>query len=442
MNVRPELGPQPKIAVPKVTERVLANGLRVAAVRRAGVPLVEVRLRLPFAGTTRAHLAATSVLTETMFAGTPERDAEGIAAAVQALGGSLGAGADADRLAVSGSALAENLGPLLNLLAEVLGSAAYPADEVDGERERLVEEIAIALTTPSTLAGEALAHRAFGRHPYAWGLPTPDEVRAVTPAALRRLHASRIGPAAALLVIVGDVAPGKALDAAEAALGDWSAQGRKTVSMSVPPAFAPGGIALLDRPDSVQTCLRMIGLGPARSDPDHAALVAANTVFAGYFSSRLVANIREDKGYTYSPHAGLDHAALATTLTISADVATEVTAPALVETSYELAKVAALPVTQAELEAARRYLVGTLALSTSSQAGLATTLARLIDAGPGSAYLRDYPAALAKVTVDSAYEAARRWLAPSAMATVLVGDATVIGPSVAALGTVTPMTLA
>lgn len=442
MVSRPVLGPAAAITVPRVSERTLASGLRVAAVRRPGVPLVEVRLRVPFAGKDRAHLARTSLLTELLFAGTAERDAEGLAAAVQALGGSLSAGADADRFVVAGSALAENLRPLLDLLAEVLGSATYPADEVDGERERQVEEIAIARTTPATIAAEALAQRAYGRHPYAWGLPTPEEIRAVTPAALRRLHARRLGPASALLVLVGDLAPGQAQDAAEAALGDWSDQGRQQVDLPAPQPFSPGGISLVDRPGSVQTSLRLVGAGPRRSDPDHAALVVANTVLAGYFSSRLVANIREDKGYTYSPHAGLDHGELATILTVSADVATEVTAPALVETAYELAKVAAMPVSAEELDAARRYLVGTLALSTASQAGLASTLARFLDAGLGAAYLRDYPAALAKVTVDSAYAAARRWLAPSALATVLVGDAATIEEPVAALGTVTPMSLA
>jgi zinc protease len=417
VSARPELGPQPAIAVPRVAERTLANGLRVAAVRRSGVPMVEIRLRIPFAGTTRAHLARTTVLTETMLSGTAEHDAESLAAAIQALGGSIGVGADADRLVLSGSALAENLAPLLGLLGEIIDSAGYPADEVDGERERLVEEIAIARTTPSTLAAEAMAVRAFGKHPYAWHLPTPAEVRAVSSGRLRTLHGERVGPAGALLVVVGDVAPAKALDAVEKALGGWAAGGRTSVEMPVPQAFSPGGISLLDRPGSVQTSLRIVAPGPRRDDPDFAAFSLANTVFAGYFSSRLVANIREDKGYTYSPHSGLDHAERATLLVVGADVAT------------------------GELDAARRYLVGTLALATSSQAGLATTLARLIDNGLGAAYLREQPAALAKVTTETAYEAARRWLAPSAAATVLVGDASVIGGPVAALGEITPLAL-
>jgi predicted Zn-dependent peptidase len=438
---RPSLGPAPKIAVPRAAERTLPNGLRVAAVRDTSVPLVEVRLRLPFAGTGRRHLAQTHLLTETAFSGTDEHDARGLAEAIQALGGALGAGADTDRMGFAGSALAENLGALLGLLAEVVTGATYPANEVAGERDRLVEELSIARTIPSTLAAEALSRRVFGSHPYGFGPPTAAEVRAVTPAALRTLHRSRVSPEGALLVVVGDVPAAKALDAAERALGDWSGEGRRRVALPSPPAFTPGGLALVDRPGSVQSSIRFAGPGPRRDDPAYAALVAANTVYSGYFSSRLIANIREDKGFTYGSHSGLDHAELATLLTVETDVATEVTARSLVEVAYEQSRMVTAPVTQDELDAARRYLIGTLALSTSSQAGLASTLARLLDVGLAASYLREHPAALGRVTVDAAFEAAARWLAPSAMACDVVGDAAVVGDALRTLGPVTPMTI-
>ena len=438
---RPELGPPPSIKVPTSAERLLASGLRVVAVRRPTVPLVEVRLRVPFAGRARSHLARSSVMTDAFFTGTVDHDAQGLAQAIQALGGGLSAGSDADRLAVGGSALASNLRALLGLLAEVLTGNTYPAHEVAGERDRIAEEIAIARTTPSTLAGEAVSRRLFGSHPYGRDLPTVDEVQSVTSASLRKLHEERISPSGAILVIVGDISPARAIAMAESALAGWLPAGRKPATLGPIPAFEPGGISLLDRPGSVQTSVRLVAPAPTRTDPDYAALSLANTVFAGYFSSRLVANIREDKGYTYSPHSSVSHAEHASFLSVDADVATDVTAPALVEMWYEQARIAAGPVTQDELDSARRYLTGTLALSTASQAGLATTLARMFDAGLPAVWLREYPRALAKVTVGDAYAAARRWLAPSASATVLVGDAAVIGDGVGALGAVSPLTL-
>jgi len=145
----------------------------------------------------------------------------------------------------------------------------------------------------------------------------------------------------------------------------------------------------------VQTTLRMAASAPSRQEPDYAAFTLANLVFGGYFSSRWVANIREDKGYTYSPHAQVEHPPAGSRVSISADVSTPTTAPALLETLYELGRVATTPVGQGELDQARRYAVGTLALGTSTQAGLASTLSQLAGAGLGIGYLRDYPQQLA-----------------------------------------------
>src|ERR671927_1433283 len=104
-------------------------------------------------------------------------------------------------------------------------------------------------------------------------------------------------------------------------------------------------------------------------------------VFGGYFSSRLVENIRERRGYTYSPRSAVEHLLAGSSFLVEADVATGVTGPALLETLYELGRMALTPVTEAELDAARRYLLGSLALRTATHAGLASTLSSLFGAG-------------------------------------------------------------
>jgi predicted Zn-dependent peptidase len=183
----------------------------------------------------------------------------------------------------------------------------------------------------------------------------------------------------------------------------------------------------------VQTTIRFGGAAPSRSADDYAATALANLVFGGYFSSRWVSNIREDKGYTYSPHSGVDHPTAGSRLVAGADVATEVTAPALLESLYELGRIATVPVGQDELDQARRYAIGTLALGTASQAGLAGLVSQLAGSGLGIGWLRDHVAALEAVTVDDVLAAAARWFAPSVLTPVLVGDAAVVGDSVRAL---------
>jgi len=418
--------------LPAVAEQTLDNGLRVLAVRRRGVPLVELRLRVPFAGPAgkkaRAHTAQAQLLGDTLLSGTARRDAERLAGDLQALGAQLSASTDADRLGIAGSVLATNLPGLLALLGEVLTEAAYPKREVVGERDRLVQELAILRSSAGVVAREALLRRMYGAHPYGRDLPEAQQVQEVKPAALRRLHERRVAPAGSVLTVVGDLAPARLLALVDTALAGWAAVGPPPVTPPLPERTA-GPALLLDRPGAVQTTLQAAAAAPARTAPDSAAFTLANLIFGGYFSSRWVANIREDKGYTYSPHAVVEHLPAGSRVVLSADVETAVTAASVVETWYELGRIASVPVQQGELDQARRYAVGTLALGTASQAGLASTLSQLAGQGLGVHWLRDHPRALAAVTVDDVMSAAAGYLAPSRLTTVLVGEvAQVAGP--------------
>ncbi len=421
----PPLAPPRKPKLPNVADRTLDNGLRVLAVRRPGVPLAELRLRVPFAAPPgrggRAHTAQAHLLGDTLMSGTERRTAAQLAADVQAVGGQLSSSTDADRLGIGGSVLVFGLPGLLEILGELLTSASYPKREVVGERDRLVQELAIHRSQASVVAREALMGRLYGEHPYGRELPSAQEVQAVTPAQLRALHSRRIAPAGTILTLVGDLPPRKAIELVETALSGWTATSKAATTPPLPP-YQRRPTLLLDRPGAVQTTIRMGGIAPSRSSADYAAFSLVNLVFGGYFSSRWVANIREDKGYTYSPHAQVEHPPAGSRVSISADVSTPTTAPALLETLYELGRAAVLPVSQGELDQARRYAIGSLALSTSTQAGLASTLSQLAGSGLGVEWLRDYPAQLGSVSVEDALAAGAGYLAPSALTTVLVGD--------------------
>src|SRR6185312_12401964 len=140
---------------------------------------------------------------------------------------------------VTGNALASGLGRMLEILAAVLTDATYPSEEVATERERLVDHIQVALSQPAHLVRTALLKRMYGRHPYAVQTPEPDQVRGVRPAQLRALHADRVRPEGSVLVLVGDINPEKAIDAAEKALGSWTGPG-KDGSVPPTPALEPG----------------------------------------------------------------------------------------------------------------------------------------------------------------------------------------------------------
>lgn len=425
----PDLVPDAELNLPRERERTLPNGLTVIAIRRSAVPLVEVRLRIPFA---QAGLAPATLLSQALFTGTSGMNSIDIAAELQAVGGSLAAGLDPDRLLISGNALADGLDRTLELLASVLTDATYPVEEVSTERDRLVDHIQVALSQPAHLARVALLKRMYGGHPYAVQTPSPEEIRALSPEPLRDLHAARVRPEGAVLVLVGDIDPDQAIDSAEKILGGWSGSSPDG-GLPPTPALETGPLLLVDRPGSVQSSLRIALPALTRTDPDYAALNLANLVFGGYFSSRWTENIREDKGYTYGSYSSIEHYVAGSALVAAAEVATEVTGPSLLETVYELGRIASLPPGEEELEQARRYALGTLRLGMSTQAGLAGLASVYAGFGLRLDHLREYSAALSAATREEVATAASKYLAPSRAVTVVLGDAEKIESQLSAL---------
>jgi predicted Zn-dependent peptidase len=303
------------------------------------------------------------------------------------------------------------------------------------ERDHLVQEIAVMRSQASVVANDALLQRLYGRHPYGQGTPDPETVAKVKPAALRTLHAQRVRPRGSLLVLVGDLDLDRTLADVEAGFGSWADAG-SAGSLPSPEVANPRPILLLDRPGAVQTTMRLAGRGVMRTEPTFPALILATTVFGGSFTSRLNDNIRERRGFTYGAHARVEQRRAGAQITVAADVGREVTAASLVETTYELGRMASSPIEQQELDAARTYLQGTLALGIQTQSGLTSYLSTIVGSGLDVDYLRDYPKALQQVTVDDVLAASQAYLAPTKLTTVLVGDAAVVADAVRPLAEV------
>lgn len=433
----PALETNRELIVPPSHERTLGNGLTVIVIERRSVPLVEVRLRVPF-GRSRLEppfVARAALLSQTLLSGTADMSNVDIAAALQSVGGALSASVDSDRLLVSGNGLASGLERILSVLADVVTGATYPENEVTTERARLVDRIQVALSQPSHLARVALLRRMYGDHPYAIQTPAIDDVAALGPAELAALHSARLHPAGANLIIVGDIDSAATLDLAESTLANWDgAEGGEELP-AVPP-LTPGPIVLADRPGAVQSSLRLALPAVGRTHPDHAAMQLANLVFGGYFSSRWVENIREDKGYTYGPHSVVEHSIAGSSLILSAEVATDVTAPALLETWYELGRLATVAPGEDELEQARQYALGSLLLGMSTQAGLAGLASTYAGYGLRLDFLARHAAALASASRDDVATAAAAYLAPARAVTVVLGDASLVEAPLARLSPV------
>lgn len=411
----------------------LDNGLRVVTVRKPGTPLVEVRLRVPFGGTTALHAARAELLAATVLLGTAGRTREQVDAELAAVGGHLNASVDPQRLSLSGSVLASGLPELLAVLTDALCQPAYRRADVLGERDRLVEHLSIAAAQPSTVARQHLQQLRFGDHPASRELPDAQAVAGVGPAALHGLHTRAVVPSGSTLVLVGDLSPARTSALVEQLFSSWQAD-RPAVSLRTPPEVEGGPMRAFHRAGAVQSQLRLTAAAVDRIDPRYPAAQLANLVYGGYFSSRLVENIREDKGYTYHAHSAIEFWPGRAATTVLFDTNNDASAAALLEARYELGRIALTPPAAVEVEAARNYALGTLATSLATQAGYASTLSALLGHGLEPQWLAEHRGRLATVSAEEVAEAAAALLAPSAFTGVVVGDLDAIGGRLAALG--------
>ena len=432
----PPLGPPCVPSAPPVLDTVLESGLRIIAVRRPAVPMVELRLKIPFGGTERTHPARAELLAMTLLQGTPRRDRFAIDKALAAVGGDLSAGVDPEHLSISGVALACGLDVVLEVLGDALTSAAYVTAEVERERDRLLERLAVNRSTPRVIAREALQRCRYGDHPFAREWPEAHDVAAVSAAALRELHHRAVVPGGAVLVLVGDIVPERAVAAVASALAGWWAEHLAT-ELAVLPELTGAQLQLVHRDNAVQSQLRLSAQALPRNHERYPALQVANLVFGGYFSSRWMENVREAKGYTYSAHCGFEFTRHGATLIASADTASEVTALTLLETRYELGRIAVMAPEESEVDNARQYAIGSLTIATASQRGLATSLATLATVGLDLHWLLTQPDRLRAVTIGQVAEAAAEFLAPTRFTGVIVGNAKRLTDPLAALGGVT-----
>ena len=405
----PPLGPPRPVPAPRVDRAVLPNGLAVQVVPYAGVPLVSVRLvtRGGLSDDPAGSPGLARLLAASLREGTTTRTSAVLAELAQEAGGDLSAGAGPDSLSIGASGLAARVPLLLDLVADLATCPAFPADGVARVKDLVHEDLETSESEPSYLAVRAFARALYGSHPYGTISPTSASIDAVTPELLAAEALRRLRPERSLLLVAGDVDP------------------------AAVHAFT---IHLVNRPGSVQTNLLVGNLGFPRTDPDAHPLELAMTIYGGSFTSRLVQNLREEKGYTYSPGAGASWLAGCGTVRSYAAVRTEVTGAALNEILYEMERMATTQATDEELERAFRRDAGSLAISLQTAAGVADEVARLWVLGLPPEEIGREVDELARVTKADVRRASRRVFGTGAARIVAVGDAAAIREELGTFG--------
>jgi zinc protease len=425
----PPYGPVKPFLAPAVKTIQLDNGLTIWMVSRAGFPKVAAVLavRGGLAADPKDRPGLAEVLSNALSQGTKTRTARQIAEQFQAAGGDLDARATQDSIIVSTSVLADKFEQALPVLADVVANASFPDAEVAIAKRNVADSLRQREADPSFLAGRALAKVVFGDHPYSVVAPTQSAIDQTTPADLRQEFSRRFQPREALLVVVGPFEGTGAESALRKAFASWNPAQTSGVQPTPKPDMKfPRAIFLVPRAGSVQTTLRLAYPGPLRQAADYEAVLAANAIYGGMFGSRLTLNIREDKGYTYSPFATLRTYSQAGFLFTQADVRNAVTGASLNEIEYELNRMATVPPTETELTQAKRYLVGLQAISLQSSGGLASDLANLWINGLPAEEIARHSEKLEKSSAADVSAAAKKYFAAAHATVIAVGEEKVV----------------
>ncbi len=433
----PAFGPEKPLQAPSVKVSKLTNGMTVWLVSEPGFPKVAYSLAV------RGGLAAdpadrpgiSELLSKTIDQGTKTRSAKQIAEEMQSAGGDITVESAKDSIQVSTTVLSAKAENALTILADVVQNATFPEGEVTLAKRNLSDSLRQRESEPSFLAARAMARVLFGDHPYHVIAPTQESIAASTPVDLRNVYVQRFRPDQVALIAVGDFGDNRMLELAQAKFGAWKAPNEPALPPLAQLTTTPEHAAFfVPRPDSVQTTLELATFGPLRSDPDYEAAEVANAVYGSTFSSRLVTNIREDKGYTYSPFAVLNTYHDASVLVTRADVRNEVTGPSLNEINYELNRMATTSPTDEELSKAKRYLVGIEAIQLQARAGVADELAQLWVKGLPPGEIGIYGQKVSATTRADVDAAAKKYFPAAAAAIVAVGEEKVVRDSLTVFG--------
>jgi zinc protease len=420
----PELSAERQVAWPKRTRARLSNGLQVVLAEthsipkfhgelffRAGEALVSER------ATGLAEMTATVVRT-----GTAKRNSRRIEEDLRSLGADLGTSAGQDTSAISFTGLSEYGEPLLQLINELARDASFPEPEFERERRQKLEEVKLERTSPGFLASERLRKVLFGAHPYARVSPSEPQVAAYKRQDLESVYHEIYTPENALLMLVGDFEPQAMLGEIEKIFGDWAGKGPVAKQGAALPKLHGRRVYLVHNPGSVQTQILAGCHAITRKDPDWIRLGLANSLYGGAFNSRLVMNIREDKGYTYSPRSGVNPLRQHGYFSVSAAVRNEVVAASLTEIFYELDKLRSLPVPEPELADAQNYLCGVFSLGLATQEGLLSQFSTVELHDLPEDYLETYRDKVRALTPGDLMRVARKHFDSANMQIVVIGD--------------------
>ena len=425
-STRPALGAERPFTPPPRVERVLGNGLRIVAVRYATVPKVSIVLTvqsgLAVDPPEKAGLA--QLVADTVQEGTTSRDSRGIRQEIFRLGATLTAAAGQDTSSFTMRGLADSLPAMVTILADIVRNPTFPQEDVDLIKANTAQGLQAQLASPQFVGNRIYRQTLYGSHPYARTGATPETVEAIDRASIAAYHAAHYRPNNAFVIVTGDVTPDAAFAAVEKAFGPWTRGTVPPAPTTAVPPLQGRKIVFVQRPNSVQSSISIGNFAMRRGDPRWPVLNVANQIYGGAFDSRLVRNIREEKGYTYSPGSIFQALGQAGHYRAVADVRNEVTGATIKEIYAEIDRFRAGGPAVPELDNAKTYVRGLFVIQNATQSGLAGTLNTMYSFDLPRDYPETFQKTVSALSTEAVRTGAEMLLGSENSVIVIVGDYT------------------
>ncbi len=410
----------------------LANGLSLTFIDYGTVPLVTVFAVVRTGNIDEGESTWLADVAVEMFKeGTTTRSAADIARTAAGMGGSLSVGAGAEQTSVGISVLSEHAATAADLVADVLRNPRFPESELPRVLANFERSLSVARSEPDSMAGEALARLVYGNHPFGHVLPAPGQLEGYDIAAVRGFYERNFGARRTHVYVAGRYDRAVLEAALRQAFGDWR---EGAAPSDLPPKVRDMlQLQLIDRPGAPQSSLRMAVAVPDPAAALYFPTTLSNSLLGGTMSSRITTNLREDKGYSYSPDSSISAHRGNALWVMSAEITAEHTAEALTEIFREIERLQHEPPTVEELDAIKRYRAGKFVIGNSSPNGVLGQLAFMDLHGLPPEFLTHWVANMYAVTPQQVSDIARRYILPTRMTIVVVGDLKKISESVHAL---------
>lgn len=418
----PEGGTPKDLILPQPDAYSLDNGLNVTKVQFGGIPKVTIRLviRVGNLNEQADEVWLSDLTADLLKEGTKKYSAEEIARKAASMGGELDINTGMDETDIDGDVLSEFAPDLIALISEVIQNPSFNDEAINRLKKDFIRRMSISKTRAQSVALEKFRNALYPDHPYGRIYPTEEMVNSYSNEKVNKFFNDNYGARRAHLYIVGIFDDDAVDEAVSQYFSGWK-EG-PDIYYNIPEPVTKREIILSDRPDATQST---IYLGLPVCDPsnrDYIPLSITNTLLGGYFSSRITANIREDKGYTYSPNSSISSRYHDAYYVQTADVSTDVTAEALKEIFYEIDRLRKEPPTEEELEGVQNYAAGIFVLRNGSKGSIINQLSYIDLHGLSDDYLSSYVKKVYEVTPQDVTDMANKYIRDEDMTIVIVGD--------------------